>query len=124
MPDPRDTEALEPLELADCAPEPRRCRMVESGLRVAPFRNPARSVAVYTKLVYTKAVLDGVRGFDWDRRNAGHVARHGVGPEEVEEAFERPHAIVPARDAAGEKRWKLLGASKDAAKRSANSNGR
>jgi hypothetical protein len=43
------------------------------------------------------AVLDGVRGFDWDLRNAGHVARHGVNPAEVEEAVARPQAIVPAQ---------------------------
>jgi uncharacterized DUF497 family protein len=56
-------------------------------------------------------VLDRVKGFDWDPHNVGHVARHGVSPEEVEEAVERPHAIIPARDVGGEKRWKLFGSS-------------
>ena len=69
------------------------------------------SLRVYTEVVYTIAVLDGVKGFDWDLHNAGHVARHGVNPAEVEEAVERPHAIIPARDVAGEKRWKLFGTS-------------
>jgi uncharacterized DUF497 family protein len=56
-------------------------------------------------------VLDGPTGFDWDVHNVGHVARHGVYPEEVEEAVERPHVIIPARDMRGEKRWKLFGRS-------------
>lgn len=56
-------------------------------------------------------MLAGLEGFDWDLHNADHVARHGVRPAEVEEAVERPHAIIPARDIAGEKRWKLFGTS-------------
>jgi uncharacterized DUF497 family protein len=56
-------------------------------------------------------VLDGLKDFDWDAHNVGHVAQHAVHPAEVEEAVERPHAIVSARDAAGEKRWKLFGTS-------------
>jgi uncharacterized DUF497 family protein len=70
-----------------------------------------RDIAVYTGIVYTEVVLGGVRGFDWDLHNVGHVARHGVNPSEVEEAVGRPHAIVPAKVMAGEKRWKLFGAS-------------
>src|ERR1035437_5502236 len=69
------------------------------------------SLVVYTKLVYTIPVLNGLKGFDWDLHHAGHVDRHGVNPTEVEEAVERPHAIIPARDVAGEKRWKLFGTS-------------
>jgi uncharacterized DUF497 family protein len=61
------------------------------------------------------AVLDGLKGFDWDLHNVGHVDRHGVDPTEVEEAVGRPHVIIPAKDAGGEKRWKLFGTS--AAKR-------
>ena len=57
------------------------------------------------------AVLDGVKGFDWDVHNAGHVDRHSVDPAEVEKAIERPHAIIPAKDVGGEKRWKLFGTS-------------
>jgi uncharacterized DUF497 family protein len=56
-------------------------------------------------------VLRGLKGFDWDLHNVGHVARHGVDPLEVEEAVELPHWIVPAKAAGGEKRWKLLGTS-------------
>ena len=67
------------------------------------------SLFVYTEIVYTKPVLGGVKGFDWDLHNVGHVARHRVNPTEVEDALERPHAIIPAKDVAGEKRWKLSG---------------
>jgi uncharacterized DUF497 family protein len=56
-------------------------------------------------------VLGGLKGFDWDLHNVGHVARHGVNPTEVEEAVERPHAIIPAKDVGSEKRWKLFGTS-------------
>ena len=65
------------------------------------------SLAVYTELVYTLVVLDGVKGFDWDQHNVGHVARHGVDPAEVEEAVARPHAIIPANDMAGERRKRI-----------------
>jgi uncharacterized DUF497 family protein len=69
------------------------------------------SLFVYAELVYTTVVLDSVKGFDWDLHNAGHVAQHGVNPIEVEEAVERPHAIIPAKAVAGEKRWTLFGTS-------------
>jgi uncharacterized DUF497 family protein len=69
------------------------------------------SLFVYAKLVYTTVVLDGVKGFDWDLHNVGHVAQHGVNPIEVEETVERPHAIIPAKAVAGEKRWTLFGTS-------------
>jgi hypothetical protein len=42
-------------------------------------------------------VLVGLKGFDWDQHNVGHVTRHHVDPEEVEAAVWRPHVIVPAR---------------------------
>ncbi len=58
---------------------------------------------VYIHSLYIlESVLDGLKGFDWDVHNVGHVARHGVNPAEVEEAVERPHVIVPARDFGGE----------------------
>jgi uncharacterized DUF497 family protein len=56
-------------------------------------------------------LFGNVSGFDWDVHNVGHVARHRVEPAEVEEAFERSHVIIPAREADGENRWKLLGRS-------------
>jgi hypothetical protein len=55
-------------------------------------------------------VLDFIEGFDWDRHNVGHVARHNVDPAEVGDAIWRPHAIIPTRDANGEKRWKYRSA--------------
>lgn len=56
-------------------------------------------------------MLDGLKGFDWELHNVGHVDRHGVDPVEVEEAVGRPHVMVAARDAGAEKRWKLFGTS-------------
>ena len=38
-----------------------------------------------------------MREFEWDEHNVGHVARHGVTPEEVEEAFERSYVEIPAK---------------------------
>src|SRR5438477_450474 len=66
---------------------------------------------VCTGFVYTITLLDGLKGFDWDLHNVSHVARHGVNPTEVEEAAERPHVVIPAKDMRGEKRWKLFGRS-------------
>jgi hypothetical protein len=54
---------------------------------------------------------DGIAGYDWDVHNVAHVARHGVRPEEVEEAVGRPHVIAAGREMSGEKRWKLFGTS-------------
>jgi uncharacterized DUF497 family protein len=68
------------------------------------------SICIYTFRIYY-AVLDGLNGFDWDFHNVGHVDRHGVDPAEVEEAVGRPSVIVAAKDAGGEKRWKLFGTS-------------
>jgi hypothetical protein len=54
-------------------------------------------------------VLDRVDGFEWDVHNVGHVARHGVTPQEVEDAVCGTHVVVPAKPVQGEKRWKLFG---------------
>jgi uncharacterized DUF497 family protein len=35
--------------------------------------------------------------FDWDEANAGHIARHGVTPEEVEQAFGNEPLVVLGR---------------------------
>ena len=45
----------------------------------------------------------------------GHILRHAVTPFEVEEAADRPHAIIAAATVKGEHRWKLFGTT--AAKR-------
>jgi hypothetical protein len=34
---------------------------------------------VYTELVYTIVVLDGLKGFDWDLHNVGHAPEIGIG---------------------------------------------
>lgn len=48
-----------------------------------------------------------IDGFDWDDRNREHVGRHGVEPEEAEEAFLGRRFIFRPRDG----RYILLGAS-------------
>ncbi len=43
--------------------------------------------------------------FDWDDANAGHIARHGVTPEEVEQAYtNHPLAVLATQDRGGETR--------------------
>ena len=64
---------------------------------------------VYTISVYTEGVLELLSGFEWDIHNVGHIARHSVSPEEVEEVTRRRHIIIPAAPATREERWKLFG---------------
>ena len=52
--------------------------------------------------------------FDWDDGNVDHLARHGVTPEEAEEALLDPARIgVPAYSVEGEVRRAALGATED-----------
>ncbi len=39
-----------------------------------------------------------IRGFDWDERNIDHMARHGVNPEEAEEACYNHPLILKTRE--------------------------
>jgi uncharacterized protein len=50
--------------------------------------------------------------FDWDDGNVEHIARHGLDPDDVEEALLDPRRIgAPARNSEGERRWAVLGAT-------------
>jgi len=40
--------------------------------------------------------------FDWDEGNVGHVGRHGISPDEVEDALLDPDRIGTAAYAAGD----------------------
>jgi uncharacterized DUF497 family protein len=52
--------------------------------------------------------------FDWDEANEEHIARHGVAPEEAEEALIDPRRLrMPAYDVEGEERRAVLGATED-----------
>jgi uncharacterized DUF497 family protein len=42
-----------------------------------------------------------VAKFDWDDANAGHIERHGVTPEEVEQAFGNEPLVVLGRGKRG-----------------------
>lgn len=46
-----------------------------------------------------------IEGFAWDAQNEEHIARHGVEPEEVEEAFLGRKMLLRAREG----RYILLG---------------
>jgi uncharacterized DUF497 family protein len=51
---------------------------------------------------------------EWDEANEAHIARHGVTPEEVEEALTDPRRIgASAYNTEGEQRRALLGATAD-----------
>jgi uncharacterized DUF497 family protein len=53
--------------------------------------------------------------FDWDDGNVDHIARHNVAPEEAEDALlDRHRLTVPARSAAHERRWAVLGETEGA----------
>jgi uncharacterized DUF497 family protein len=79
-------------------------------VRAAPARwVPAVMAPPVYALVYT---WDGSRPveFDWDEANTAHIARHGVRPEEAEEALTDPRRLVlRIRSQAGEERWAALG---------------
>lgn len=48
--------------------------------------------------------------FDWDDANVNHIARHGVTPEEAEEALLDPHrVIISVRSVENERRWTAVG---------------
>ena len=50
--------------------------------------------------------------FDWDDANIDHIARHGLEPEDVEEALLDPDSFpVPTYNYGGEKRRGLVGAT-------------
>lgn len=52
--------------------------------------------------------------FDWDAGNEDHVLNHGVEPREVEEALLDPARIqADARNAPGERRYALIGATEE-----------
>ena len=50
--------------------------------------------------------------FEWDDANEAHIARHGVSPEEVEEALlDRRRIGVPAYAVERETRWAAIGST-------------
>jgi hypothetical protein len=53
---------------------------------------------------------DGPGGFDWDRHNVGHVARHKVTKAEVEQVLKNdPDFVGEQISESGEKRFLELG---------------
>jgi uncharacterized DUF497 family protein len=49
-------------------------------------------------------------GFDWDAFNVGHIARHGLRPEDAERALSNEStAVYEGLTKAGERRWVSVG---------------
>ena len=50
--------------------------------------------------------------FDWDDANVGHIAEHGIEPDEAEQALLDPHRrSATAYDTPTERRWAVIGAT-------------
>jgi hypothetical protein len=54
---------------------------------------------------------DGLE-FEWDEANVGHIARHGVRPEEVEQVILNDPDDIGYEEANGENRWSIIGHTK------------
>jgi hypothetical protein len=50
--------------------------------------------------------------FDWDEANIGHVARHNIAPEEVEQIFANDPMDLGAEVVDGEERYTAVGHTK------------
>lgn len=46
---------------------------------------------------------------EWDRANVKHIARHGIAPVEVEQAFANDRVDIDFNVVDGEERWTVLG---------------
>lgn len=53
--------------------------------------------------------LAGSTKFDWDVHNIRHLARHGVTPEEFEQAVSNDPEIIEVEEERGEERWSAVG---------------
>jgi uncharacterized DUF497 family protein len=52
--------------------------------------------------------------FDWDEHNIGHIAEHGVDPEEAEQVLRSPARVrVPAHSTESEERRAVVGPTDD-----------
>jgi hypothetical protein len=51
--------------------------------------------------------------FDWDSENVGHIAKHDVAPEEVEEVILGDPLDIGFDVVNGEERWSYLGETDD-----------
>ena len=59
--------------------------------------------------MYTSgAVADGLV-FDWDDANVGHIGRHSVSPEEVEQIFANDPMDLGVEIVGGEERYTSVG---------------
>ena len=47
--------------------------------------------------------------FEWDQANIGHIARHKMTPQEVEDIFENDPIMIDFDVVDGEERWTVIG---------------
>jgi uncharacterized DUF497 family protein len=69
----------------------------------------------FLKYTYSACILVLVAdalSFDWDEANVGHVARHNVTPEEVEQVFANDPMDLGAEVVDGEERYTGVGHTK------------
>jgi hypothetical protein len=52
-------------------------------------------------------------GFDWDDANRGHLARHGVTPEEFEQGMKNDPVELGSAEVKGEPRTKVAAITDD-----------
>ena len=67
------------------------------------------NVAHDTYIVCILEVVADEIGFDWDQANAGHIAAHGISPEEVAEVFSNDEIGIDYDVVGGEERWTVVG---------------
>ena len=53
--------------------------------------------------------MEEVLPFDWDRENAGHIARHQITTREVEQVFGNDPLDIDFEVTGGEDRWTSIG---------------
>jgi hypothetical protein len=51
--------------------------------------------------------------FDWDEANTAHIARHGVTPGEVEQAFANDPMVLDVQERSGERRILCAGLTQE-----------
>ena len=58
--------------------------------------------------MYIVSMNEAIR-FDWDKANTEHIARHGVKPEEAEQALENDPVDLDYEVVEAEDRWTSIG---------------
>ena len=75
--------------------------------RPSPPRLGLNAALLY--VCYTDTQMGGEGGFEWDDANRDHVARHGVTPDETEQALLNDPISLEYQTDRGEPRWVSVG---------------